>query len=389
MGNKEKKVKKKKKGSKSSSAENKMTFSEILLAHQIEMKEKTVEELLAELKQVEEKNARYKERNERLKAEQEGHIKTLLKEAKAQEMELAKKGVVNREQVEAAIKDKQEYVQEKQHFLEEICREINQLEKQTVEKERERDYWLEYKDIWSKEHARQIDALKAETNTEQQFSEINDYFTKYLEMTKTDLNVQAEKIIKEKKEMAALDAMNNIDINSWRAIKENEWLKKEIAVYKKNIISLEEAFNRIEQENLKLISQLSDVKPTRNLFLTQVDGLQVPSDGLHEDLANLELNIKRGPETATLAAPEKKVFSMDLIKDESQQHLSFSHEDEKDIQGNLPLDPLQRKLLSIEGRSLEIHREEKEKKTELMDDSSTHKRPKWPISPRMLKSILY
>ncbi|KAG8545183.1 hypothetical protein GDO81_021286, partial [Engystomops pustulosus] len=64
MGKGEKKGKKgtKKKKESKKSQEDKMTFAEALLAYQIQMKESQIEELMSELKQVEEKNVRYKDR---------------------------------------------------------------------------------------------------------------------------------------------------------------------------------------------------------------------------------------------------------------------------------------------------------------------------------------
>ncbi|PIO30084.1 hypothetical protein AB205_0001490 [Aquarana catesbeiana] len=82
------------------------------------MKESMIEELLAEVKQIEEKNTRYKERNERLKAEQTGHVNELLSEAKAQERELAKKEIVNREQVDELMKEKWDFIRQKENLLE-------------------------------------------------------------------------------------------------------------------------------------------------------------------------------------------------------------------------------------------------------------------------------
>ncbi|KAG8453068.1 hypothetical protein GDO86_004762 [Hymenochirus boettgeri] len=168
-----KKGKKKKEGSRGS-GEKKMTFAEALLAYQIQMRESAIDELRAEVKQTEEKNSRYKDRNERLKQEQTGHIKTLLSEAKVQEKELAKKEVINREQVDLAIKEKWEYCQEKERLIEEIRCRINLLKRTITEKQSERDYWAKYKNVGSKDHAKQIYLLGAEINhNKQNFSEIN------------------------------------------------------------------------------------------------------------------------------------------------------------------------------------------------------------------------
>ncbi|CAN2391210.1 coiled-coil domain containing 83 [Pristimantis euphronides] len=185
MGKSEKKGKKgtkKKKESKKSQGD-KMTFAEALLSYQIQMKESQIEELRSEVKQVEDKNVRYKERNERLKAEQSVHIKELLSEAKAEEKELEKKEVVNREQVDEVIKEKWENVRQREMLFEELRREINGLEQQITLAEAEKDYWLQYKNVGSWEDAKQIHHLQEEIgNIKQNFTEIDgQYFRRSLD----------------------------------------------------------------------------------------------------------------------------------------------------------------------------------------------------------------
>ncbi|MEE6473087.1 hypothetical protein FKM82_009837 [Ascaphus truei] len=176
-GEKGKKAKKMKKESKNAQKKDKMTFGEALLAYQIRIKETTIEELLVEVKQIEEKNTRCTERNDRLKTEQLGHINALLKAAKAQEKELTKKEVVNREQVDLAMREKWDYFRKKEHLFEEIHSEINHLAKQTVEKLVEKDYWLGYKNVTSIEHVKQIQLLQAVIeDIKQNSTEINDDF---------------------------------------------------------------------------------------------------------------------------------------------------------------------------------------------------------------------
>ncbi|KAM4701406.1 coiled-coil domain-containing protein 83 [Discoglossus pictus] len=400
-GKKEKNGKKKKKESKGGPKEDKMTFAEALLAYQIQIKEATIDELLNEVKEIEEKNARYKERNERLKAEQEGHFKTLLSEAKAQETELAKKKVVNREQVDLAIKEKWQYIREKEQLFEEIRSEINLLVKQIMEKQLERDYWKQYKDVGSGEHAKQIHLLEAEINDiKQNFDEINEYFRRNLEMTKNKISKETDKIINEKKEMATEDAAKHLDKDSRREIKENDWLQKELVIYRKDIHDLEKTVYKTEQENLELISQLfdcrlHDLKISRNVFLTQVVGLEVPADGLlGEDLqVDFGTDIGPRPKSDTLAAVEKKVFSMEIGSDEEEEEeapldiTKLSYEDEKDFQAYLQLGPLELKLLSLAGQSMPIHQEDKER-TSKDNKEDLDGKSKWPVTPRMIKSAL-
>ncbi|KAM8977673.1 coiled-coil domain-containing protein 83 [Pelodytes ibericus] len=367
---KEKKGKKKKKESKTSKREDKINFPEALLAYQIQIKESAIEELMSELKQVEEKNARYKERNERLKDEQAGHVRNLLSEAKAQERELAKKEVVNREQVDVEIKGKWDYIREKERLFEELRSQINHLEEQTAENQLERDYWLEYKNVGSKEHAREISRLEEELkNIKQTFLEVNEYFSKSLEATKTEINRETEKLIDERKEMATEDAVKHMDLESQREIRENNWLKKEVAKYKKDVNDLEEAVQKLQQENLEIISnlyegRLRDLNISRNVFWTQASSSDIPEDGFFkEDILKLEDNtapIDLKPQSDDLGKVEKKFSSVDSLSGDYDSPIPpelrrLLHEDENDFQEFLQLGPVELKCLSVVGQAMPIH----------------------------------
>ncbi|XP_073469042.1 coiled-coil domain-containing protein 83 [Aquarana catesbeiana] len=390
MGKSEKKGKKgtkKKKGSKKSQ-EDKMTFAEALLAYQIQMKESMIEELLAEVKQIEEKNTRYKERNERLKAEQTGHVNELLSEAKAQERELAKKEIVNREQVDELMKEKWDFIRQKENLLEETSREILNLEKQITVAKTERDYWLEYKNVGSPEHAKQIHLLQEEIkHMSQNFTEINDHFRRSLEMTKEKIDQETERKMGLTREMATLDAAKHIDLDSQKEIQENKWMKKEVAIYSKDIQDLEKTVYKTEQENLQLIShlfncRLQDLKISRNVFLTQMVGLDPPEDIEHrlvkQDLETTSDDKGEDRELATSEGRDSQIF-LDL------KHLL--HEDEKDFKEYLHLGPAELKLLSIEGQAVPLHKESVEAKNSDQNEGlSPPNKLKWPVTPRMIKS---
>ncbi|XP_072258383.1 coiled-coil domain-containing protein 83 isoform X2 [Pyxicephalus adspersus] len=378
-GKSEKKGKKggkKKKGSKTSQ-EDKMTFAEALLAYQIQMKEAMIEELLAEVKQIEEKNTRYKERNERLRTEQTGHVKELLGDAKAQERELAKKEIVNREQVDELMKEKWEFIREKENLLEEIRNQISHLEKQITLAKTERDYWLEYKNVGSPEHAKQIHLLQEEIgHMAQNFTEINEHFNRNLKMTKEKIEQETERKMDMTREMATLDAVKHIDLESQKEIQENEWMKKEVAIYSKDIQDLEANVYKTEQENLQLIShlfncRLQDLKISRNVFLTQMVGLDPPEEDTTSDGEG---------ENRHLPTPEDRdsALSLDL------KHL---HEDAKDFKEYLHLGPLELKLLSIEGQAVPTYTPGMETKNQKQrEEQASENKLKWPVTPKMIKS---
>ncbi|XP_063807424.1 coiled-coil domain-containing protein 83 [Pseudophryne corroboree] len=390
-----KKGTKKKKGSKTSK-EDKMTFAEALLAYQIQMKETRTEELLAEVKQIEEKNTRYKDRNERLKAEQTGHIKELLEQAKTQEQELANKEIVNREQVDEAKKETWDFIHQKEILFEEIGREINVLEKQIMVTEAERDYWLAYKNVGSEEHSKHIHRLEGKLGIMKQcFSEIDDYFRKSLEKTKDKIDRETGKKMDETREIANLDAVKHIDTESRKEMKENNWLKKEVASYRKDVQDLEERVYKIEQENVELISRLFDCRLhdrniSRRAFLTQVTGLDFPADGsLGEDLARQYPNTSSGEDQGHRSEAVALVETADREETDAGIPLHLTHlltEDEKDIREYLQLGPLERKLLSVEGQAKPIHKERQE--TESLEDPTNQSRARWSVTPRMIISAL-
>ncbi|XP_041438779.1 coiled-coil domain-containing protein 83 isoform X1 [Xenopus laevis] len=394
-----KKGKKKKNGGPSATGEKKMTFAEALLAYQIEMKESAIEELRAELKQIEEKNARYKERNDHLKGEQTGHVKTLLNEAKAQEKDLANKEVINREQVDAAIREKWEKCRQMEEMLEEMGSGINQLEKEIGEKKMERDYWAEYKNVGSKEHAKQIYLLEAERNNmKQSCTDINGYFSKNLETAKLQIVRETEKLMEEKKELATRNAVKDMDEESQKEMNENDWLKREVAIYRRVVGDLKRTLHRLEQENLAFVNQLfesrlQDLNITRNTFITQVLGMEDPGVATSEHGLS---KLQHGTESKSLivAAIKESVSSLEVPLDAdptSQRSFNLLYEDEKDFEQYLQLGPLEMKLLRLEGQPMPLHQEREEatsRRSHESDDTDAHKRQKWPLSPRTMRSAL-
>ncbi|KAG8546775.1 hypothetical protein GDO81_029811 [Engystomops pustulosus] len=173
--------------------------------------------------------------------------------------------------------------------------------------------------------------------------------------------------------MATQFAVMNIDDESRREMKENEWLKREVEIYRKDVHHLEVSVCRIEQENLQLINhlfdcRLQDLKISRNTFLTQVSSLDLPADGLlGEDLANLHLDINTGE--------DQGLMSETLTQD------NLLHE-EKEAKEYLQLGPLELKLLSVMGQPKPIHKQSEDTKHPERSDS----RVRWPVTPRMIKS---
>ncbi|XP_030055618.1 coiled-coil domain-containing protein 83 [Microcaecilia unicolor] len=400
MGKTEKKGKGKKKEGKKSKSEDKLTFAEALLAFQIQIKESSIDASLAEIRQIEEKNRRYKERNERLKAEQLGYIKNILIETKEQERELAKKEVVNGEQVDEAIKEKWEFIRNNEQILEDLRSQVNDLDKKVMEKQTEKEYWLEYKNVGSKDHAKQIQLLEAEIcKIKEIFKEIKEHFRKTLESMKNDISRLAEKRMDAKKEQATEYAIKHIDRKSRQEIKENDWMNKEVANYRKDVYDLEVAVQKLEEENLELIRhlfncRLKDLNIPRNLFLTQAAGLEVPAEELLEKDVELSTSSDIEAEHATpesmidtYLSDEEELKKSNLLESLSQDLTDILYGDGKDLQEYLRLGPLELKLMSIVGRAISIQKDGKDASVKgHIEDISETTRPKWPITYELIKS---
>ncbi|XP_038243610.1 coiled-coil domain-containing protein 83 isoform X3 [Dermochelys coriacea] len=356
--------KKKKKGNQVGQfKEARSSFPEALLAFQIQIKEEAINQILFELKQLKEKNKKYHERNDYLKEEQLGHICSLLSNLKTQDKELEQKEVVTRDDVEAAMREKWQYFRDQEILLKE-------------------------------------------------------YYRHTLEMTKEKIDRSVEKQMEEKKEWATENAVKHIDKTSHREIEENEWLKEEVEIYRKEVSDLEASAQLLEEENIYMIRslfncRLQNLKISGHLFLTQGARLQVQGEELlSEDLEGLQCRdyaakTDAGDESPKGTAPlaiEKKVFSDTQSETEAKKqedsyedlwgepmapalnYLFF--EDEKDTQEYSKLGPLGMKLMSAVGRAMPIHEQVREmsSKCQFEDSFDTYK-SEGHITYRMIKSV--
>ncbi|XP_067424885.1 coiled-coil domain-containing protein 83 isoform X2 [Emydura macquarii macquarii] len=355
--------KKKKENQAGQFKEARSSFPEALLAFQIQIKEEAINQLLVELKQLKEKNIKYHERNDCLKEEQLGHIRTLLSSLKTQEKELEQKEILTRDDVEVAMKEKWQYIRDQEMLLKE-------------------------------------------------------YYRNTLEMTKEKMDGLVEKQMDQKKEWATENAVKHIDKTSHREIEENEWLKEEVEMYRKEVSDLEASAQLLEEENIYMIKslfncRLQNLKISRHLFLTQGAGLQVQGEELlSEDLEGLHCRdyaakTDAGDESPKSTEPfvlAKKVFSDIQSKTEGEkQEDSYEdlwgepmapalndllYEDEKDFQEYLKLGPLETKLMSAVGRAMPIHEEMREMPSKCQfEDSFDTPKSEGHITYQMIKSV--
>ncbi|XP_062830411.1 coiled-coil domain-containing protein 83 [Anolis carolinensis] len=290
MAKDKKKKEKKKKGSTQHSKEPRTYFPEALLAYQIQIKEEIIDQLLRDIKRLEAANDRNKERNQYLQQEQIENIRALFIALKEQEKELEKIEIVTRDDVEEAMKDKWQYVKDQEKLIKDMRYQIHYVEQRLLQKQAEVDYWEAYKNVGCIDHAKQIECLEQDIKKlKEDLEEMTEYFRIALEETKEKIDKFTLKQIEQKKEWATENAVKHIDKISRREIKEYEWLKDEVAAYRRDVSDLEVAIHELETENIYLINKLFErklqfLKVPRKLFLTQGAGLQIPGkDWEHSD----------------------------------------------------------------------------------------------------------
>ncbi|EGW05899.1 Coiled-coil domain-containing protein 83, partial [Cricetulus griseus] len=370
------------------------THASLLLLSR-EIKENAVERFMFHIKKLRDKNQRYHDRNRRLKDEQKWHVKNLLKELTEEKAE----GVpaITREEVEEAMKEKWQFERDQEKNLKEMRIQINDAEKLFLEKLSEKEYWEEYKNVGSEQHAQLIISLQNDIKTVKENAE---------KMSGAEhLRNQIHDRFR------GQNAVKFVDRGNYREVWENDWLKKEISIHKKEVEKLENCIHELEKENLVLIEQLFncklvDLKIPRKLYSTQAAGQQE----LPEDVASLKLpeldkdseeNLKSPTEArdeASLLPGSSKEASIPEVQleqtdrgDSSSIEIKGSvihyllHEDEQDFKDYVKLGPLALKLMSVEGKKMPIHFQEKETPLITYEDLKV---PDNHITHKMMKSFL-
>ncbi|XP_015332831.1 coiled-coil domain-containing protein 83 [Marmota marmota marmota] len=393
--------------------EAKLPISEALLDYHCQIKENAVERLMFQIKKLREKNQKYHERNGRLKEEQNWHIKNLLKELSEDKSDGLP--VVTREDVEEAMKEKWKFERDQEKILRDMRTQIGNAEKLFLEKLSEKEYWEEYKNVGSEQHAKLITSLQNDINTVKENAEkMSEQYKITLEDTRKNIIRETLVLLDQKKEWAAQNAVKLIDKNSYREIWENDWLKKEIAIHRKEVEELENIIQELEEENLVLIDQLFncrlvDLKIPRRLYLTQATGQELSPEEKPLEFAEpfIEDKTKKQPTesgdmlSSSFGSSLLHLSHEDSIRDD--QHLKIreedtlctefgdSHvkyllyEDERDFKDFVNLGPLSVKLMSVESKKMSIHFQEKESPVKFFEDVSY---PESRITYKMMKSFL-
>ncbi|XP_066478618.1 coiled-coil domain-containing protein 83 [Tiliqua scincoides] len=388
------KKEKKKKPSSQQIKETRTYFPEALLAYQVQIKEEIIDQLLFEIKHLEDKNERYQERNQHLKQEQIGHIRALLTALKEQEKQLENVEQVTRDDVETAMKDKWQFIKDQEKLIKDMRFQMHYFEQRLLQKQGEMDYWLEYKNIGSGDHAKQIECLELDiTKLKEELEEMTEYFRIALEETKEKIDKYTLKQMELKKEWATENAVKHIDKTSCREIKEYEWLKEEVAAYRKEVNHLETTVHDLERENIYLINKLNDrrlqhLKVPRTLFLTQGAGLQIPTGHVEESKEGAELEDVVSAGELLLTIERKPTPELISLRRESAilPLPRILYEDSEDFKEYKDLGELQTKLMSLVGQTMPVHQDIQEMPSNTQLEERYDTRPGHHITYRMIKS---
>ncbi|KAK2179362.1 hypothetical protein NP493_494g01008 [Ridgeia piscesae] len=266
---------------------------------------------------------------------------------------------------------------------------------------------------------------------EQSFTEMKAHLEGTWDKAKEEILADTEVSVEQQKYLASQRAMSKMDKYSKQEVIDNDWLKREVAIHKREVDNLMSTVEELERENLLMMGELfecnvEDLKISRNFFLTQF----ADNDNL-EDGGILEMDLEKvladkhpmvepprpkRPKSAIHAAVVEKVLALPLPSTLPAEDSFMTDEDDKDddrekltpdedyilsyfsfddvhFDDYLKLGPLELKLLSISGKrmnlvppvgSVEGEEEGNQEKVSVVPDQAEV----WPVTPRMIKQTL-
>ncbi|XP_067996402.1 coiled-coil domain-containing protein 83 [Melanerpes formicivorus] len=342
-------------------------FPEVLLEFLVETKEDAVDQLLFDLKQVEKKNKEHHEKNELLKKEWQTQVRRIITHLEDEEKERDEKEVVTRDDVEESLKTKCQYVKDKEQLLKDQRSQMEETEQRLLAKQKERDYWLEYKNV-----ERKVQAIKI-INLGKDIKEVKDDLNRAKEHYRGTLKAVHEKndqLLEEhveiSKEQALENAVRYLHKNICGEIEGNAWLKEEVKIYQKEVSDLKASVQLLEEENTRLVTKLIDsrlqnLRLPRRSFLIQATGLQdeFPKDEMKEAECKEYVAKADGEESlrgAMVPCPENKTF----LELESEIESEKPQDSDEELQEYVKLDPLETNLMFVVGKAMPIHKEPEE-----------------------------
>ncbi|NXP19586.1 CCD83 protein, partial [Scytalopus superciliaris] len=169
--------------------------------------------------------------------------------------------VVTTDDVEESLKAIFQYARDKEQLFKDLQSQIEETQQRISVKKRERDHWLEYKNVGSKIHTDKITSLEKDIKeVKDKLQRTTEYYRDALNAVKEENESLFEKHMKLLSEQALKSAVRCLDKNCRREIQENEWLKEEVKIYRKEVSDLKASVHLLEEENTSLVAKLIDMK---------------------------------------------------------------------------------------------------------------------------------
>lgn len=408
---------KKKKGGKKDK-EIELTPNEAILAYKISLKEKDLEEVRYEIKTLQDKHERDKERNLRLADERAEYIRMLMIQARRMNQDETESFV---DKNEVIVEMKKNWVVEKEERLnvKDLQKEVAKMDKKITAVQREIDYWISYREKGQYDHKTQIDVLLQDLeDMKQNYEAMTTYIESKLFKDKMEIETRTNAAITRQKDMASNSAIKALDNASRNEVTDNEWLKREYEIHKRELLAILSIVEGLEKENLEIMSELfeckvQDLKISKEFFITQFD-----ADDNLEDHGILEVDLQKifPSESKDNQSKQQKIISKynEIMAKYSQQDRDMgiavpdydeisanegtedecAGEDEDDfvnldseLEWNdcLNLGPLELKMLHIEGKAVKMHLPYQP--TEEEEEAQQWSPDVWPVNKTMLHKI--
>ncbi|NXN03569.1 CCD83 protein, partial [Sylvia borin] len=169
--------------------------------------------------------------------------------------------VVTRDDVEESLKAVFQFVKDKEQLLQDLRSKIEETEKKISEEQRERDYWLEYKNVGSEIHAERISSLEKDiVEVKSELERTKEHYREALKVVREENQKLFDKHMKLLSEEALKKAVGYLDKDCRREIEENQWLREEVKIYRKEERDLKASVQLLEEENTTLVAKLIDIK---------------------------------------------------------------------------------------------------------------------------------
>ncbi|NXB74372.1 CCD83 protein, partial [Donacobius atricapilla] len=169
--------------------------------------------------------------------------------------------VVTRDDVEESLKAVFQFVKDKEQLLQDLRSKIEETKKKNSEKQHERDYWLEYKNVGSEIHAEKIGSLKKDiVEVKYELEKTAEHYREALKVVREENQKLFDRHVKLLSEDSLKKAVGYLDKNCRREIEENEWLKEEVKIYRNEERDLKASVQLLEEGNTSLVAKLIDIK---------------------------------------------------------------------------------------------------------------------------------